>query len=345
MGESEPRIEVVEAVTADPKELSAFLDEACGPRNSRFLIEHGNWLHRGSGGRFVATYDGVIAGYREMYPALCLVAGRETPAIWAANLYVSPRFRGRGLQRLLDRKLLEGSKLRMSFPNQTGAKIYSRQGYALRDDLRLLTVPLFPKSDPPVLRRVGRAGATFVSPIASVYRAWASRYRPIGVEAVDSLDPSEGEEIFRRHAAPDMITTLRSAEFLRWRYLEAPYRAELAFFLGGPSHRRTQCAIVRYRSIDGRVEARILDMFGDLEDEAGLADLTRTIVRDAVLRGACDVRALVGAPKLRHVMRSAGFLVSRPCLFRWLADDKILQESLRTAKLHWTLGDSEIDLA
>ncbi len=349
MAESEPRIEVVEAVTADPQELSAFLDEAFGPRKSRFLIEHGNWWHRGSGGRFVATYDGVIAGYRGMIPALCLVAGRETPAIWAVDLYVSPRFRGRGLQRLLDRKVLEGSQLRMSFPNKTAAQIYSRQGYGLRDDLRLLTVPVFPKSHPGVLGRSGsrgraaRAGATVASPIAAVYRAWASRYRPIGVEAVDSLDPSEGEEIFRRHAAPDMITTLRSAEFLRWRYLEAPYRAELAFFLGGPSHRRTQCAIVRYRPTDDRIEARVLDMFGDLEDEAGLADLTRTIVRDAVLRGASDVRALVGTPKLRHIMRSAGFLTSRPYLFRWLADDKILQESLRTAKLHWTLGDSDND--
>jgi len=138
MAESEPRIEVVEAVTADPQELSAFLDEAFGPRKSRFLIEHGNWWHRGSGGRFVATYDGVIAGYRGMIPALCLVAGRETPAIWAVDLYVSPRFRGRGLQRLLDRKVLEGSQLRMSFPNKTAAQIYSRQGYGLRDDLRLL---------------------------------------------------------------------------------------------------------------------------------------------------------------------------------------------------------------
>lgn len=349
MGESEQHIQVVEAVKADPQELSAFLDQAFGPNKARFLVEHGNWWHRGSGGRFVATYDGVIAGYRGMIPNVCLVAGREMPAIWAVDLYVSPPFRGRGLQRLLDRRVLEGSQLRMSFPNETAAKIYARQGYGLRDDMRLLSVPIFPKSHPGVLRRLGgrgkalRAGATVLSPLAAGFRVWASRYRPRWTEVVDSLDPTEAEEIFRRHAARDLTTTLRSAEFLTWRYLEAPYSAELAFFLAGPGRMRSQCAIVRYFTTDGHLQARILDIFGDLEDDARLADLARTIVRDAVLRGASDVRVLVCAPKLAHIMRSAGFLVSSPYLFRWLADDQTIQEHLRTARLHWTLGDSDND--
>jgi hypothetical protein len=106
---------------------------------------------------------------------------------------------------------------------------------------------------------------------------------------------------------------------------------------------RSQCAIVRYFTTDGHLQARILDIFGDLEDDARLADLARTIVRDAVLRGASDVRVLVCAPKLAHIMRSAGFLVSSPYLFRWLADDQTIQEHLRTARLHWTLGDSDND--
>lgn len=347
MQESESGIQVLEAAQADRQELSAFLEEAFGPIKGRFLVEHGDWWHHGPGGRFVAIYDGVIAGYRGMIPGVCLCAGKELPAVWAVDLYVTPRFRGKGLQRLLDQRLLEGTSLRLSFPNEAAAKIYVRQGYGLRDDLRILGVPLRPRSWP-ITRsgsqgKVLRAGAAGLAPLATAFRAHAARYRPKYTEIVSSLDTGEAEELFRSHVPANIATTLRSADFLRWRYLEAPYREELTFFLTGSPDHRTHCAIVRYIRTDGSVRARILDMFGDFDAEAGLADLVRTMLRDATLRGATEMRALSGTPKLTHVMRSAGFVYSTPVLFRWLADEQSVHEHFFSTRFHWTLGDSDMD--
>jgi GNAT superfamily N-acetyltransferase len=349
MRESESDVQIVEPAQANPQELSAFLDEAFGPVKGRFLVEHGDWWHKGPGGRFVALCDGVIAGYRGMIPSLCFFAGRELPAVWAVDLYVTPRFRGKGLQRLLDQRLLEGTGVRLSFPNQTAAKIYVRQGYGLRDDLQMLSVPLYPRSWPGVLRRSGsqgrviRAGAAGLSPLAAAFRARAARYRPKQTEIASSLDTREAEELFRSSATSGTATTLRSEDFLRWRYLEAPYRQELAFFLTGSPGRRTHYAIVRYVRTDASVRARILDVCGDFDAEEGLADLMRTMLRDAALRGATDIGALAGPPKLARAMRSAGFLIRHPVLFRWLADEQSIHEHFSSTRFHWTLGDSDLD--
>jgi hypothetical protein len=98
--------------------------------------------------RFVALHGDVVAGYRAMVPTVCLFEGQELPAVWARDLYVLPPFRGMGLQRLLDQQVTAASNLRMSFPNELGAKIYAKQGYGLRDITRL-RVPLRPGSQRP----------------------------------------------------------------------------------------------------------------------------------------------------------------------------------------------------
>ena len=342
---SGPNILVMEAVQADAQELSAFLIESFGSTKGRFLIEHGDWYHRGPGSRFVALCDGVIAGYRGMIPTVCLFRGRELPAAWAVDLFVSPQFRGKGLQRLLDQRVSEATELLLSFPTPVGARIYGRQGSGLRDDLWRLRVPLHPKSLSGILESPGsrgkvlRAGAAGLSPLAAVFRVQVARYRPRYTEIVESLDVGEAEDLFRKYATSDVATTVRSVEFLTWRYLDAPYRKELVFFATGLPGERTHCAIVRYRLAEGSLRAVVLDMFGDFDSETGVADLARTIVQDAVLRGATEVDALVGSPKLARAMRSAGFLVSRPVVFRWLADAPGVHTAFSSTPLHWTMGD------
>jgi GNAT superfamily N-acetyltransferase len=342
-------IRVMEAAQADPSGLSAFLEQAFGPLKGRFLFEHGDWLHRGTGRRFVATCDGAIAGYRAMLPSACLLEGREIPAVWAHDLYVLPRFRGRGLQRLLDERLLEsarfeGASLLLSFPTEIGSKIYAEQGYGIRKDIRWFSASLHPRllgerapGTRGALRRAGSSG------LAAALRARSSRYRPKRTEVVASPDPNTLEDLFRRCVASDTATTLRSSEFLRWRYLEAPYRSELQFYLTGPQDRPTHYAIVRYVGPEDSVRVRILDVFGDFSDADGLIDLFRTVVRDATLRGALSVIFRACSPELARAARSAGLLFSGKSWFRWLADMPPIHERFYTINLHWVYGDGAHD--
>jgi GNAT superfamily N-acetyltransferase len=346
-GHAETRI--VGATEVDQRELAEFLDEAVRPPKRRFLMEHGDWWYRSSGGRLIAICDGVIAGYRAFRPAVMLVDGREVPAIWAMDLYVTPRFRGRGLQRMLDGRLIELAPLRMSFPNETGAKIYAKQGYGLRDDLRVLHLLPSPLALPAVQTARGgkkwalRAGALGAAPLAAAYRAYARRYRPTRTEVVTSPDERVMEDLFRRHAGRQAATTLRSADYLRWRYLEAPYRADLVFYQTGLRDRPTHYAVVRHVDSGGFTKDRILDVFGDLEDAEGLADLFRTIARDAVDRGCAHVLVMASSAGVASAARSAGFLTSTGLRFRWGADDPAIHRALELTKPYLTLGDGEID--
>ncbi len=336
---------VVDAAAVDPEALLAFLVQAFGPSMGRFRFDHADWLYAGAGMRFVALYGDVVAGYRAMAPGLCLFEGREIPAVWAQDLYVLPAFRGRGLQKLLDEKVVAASNLRMSFPNERGAKIYTRQGYGLRYITRV-RVPLRPLAAPRVKMAEGRRGlivktcAVGASPLAAALRTKASRYRSRRTEITDCPDPRSLEATFYRHVGGDVVTTVRNAEFLQWRYFDAPYRSELSFYLTGPTERPTHYAVVQFVPHGDSETARVLDTFGDLDDEDGLEDLLRTIVRDAILRGAVLVEALATLPVLAQVARRAGFLASDEYRFRWGADDLSIHERFPTARLHWTYGDT-----
>jgi GNAT superfamily N-acetyltransferase len=335
---------IVPTAEVDPSALFAFFEQAFGTKDARFLSDHGDWISRHTGMRFVALCDGVVAGYRAATPAALLFQGQEIRGVWARDLYVSPAFRGGGLQRLLDQRVMEAGSLRMSFPNELGAKIYLKQGYGLREDVTKVVAPLH-------LRRLSRvqtangprglvikAAALGLSPPVAAYRAWALRYRPKRTEVMDSPDPRELEAVFHRYAGRDLVTTIRSPDHLQWRYCEGPFPSESTFYLTGPPERPTHYAIVRYLPHGAFQKARILDIFGDFRDGDGLADLLRTIVRDAVVRGAAQVEALASWPPMTQATRRAGFRSRGQVRFRWLADDPSIHERFRTAQLHWTVG-------
>lgn len=333
----------------DPEALTGFLEEALGQPMARFLAEHAQWWHRGADGRFVVTCDGEVAGYRAMVPATWFVEGQEVSGAWLMHLYVAPRFRGRGLQKVLDRPLLSVPHLRLSFPNDLGAVIYAKQGHGIRRDLTISRLPLRPRLLPRLLEGRGarmamlKAGAHVLSPAAAVMCARVSRYRSALVEAVEFPAPEVLEDLFRRSITPDLVTTLRSAEFLRWRYLEAPYRAELTCYLRGRSGRPTHYAISRHMTHVNTTKVRVLDIFGDLSDAEALEDLLRTVVRDAARQGAAFVEMLTSLPEVRNAARRAGLVLEGRRMFRWSADDPDLRERLETARLYWTLADGEND--
>jgi len=342
-------MKIVGLADVDRRELSVFLTEAFGPVKGRFLLEHGDWWHRGPGGRLIATIDGEIAGYRGFTPTVVMVMGKEVKSIWAMDLYVTPRFRGRGLQRVLDDRLIEEAPLRMSFPNVTGAKIYVKQGYGLREDLAVSHLPLRPRSLPALeLERGWRkpallAGAVGISPLAAAYRAYVRRYRPKRTEVVADPDVLTLEKLFRRYAGDMAVTTVRDAEFLQWRYLDAPYRDDLVFYQTSLRGRLSHYAIVRHLVSGDATKDRVLDVVGDPEDMEGATDLFRTIARDSATRGSAHVLVLASSPSIAAAARSAGFVLNTGLRFRWSADDPAVHETIGLVKPYWTLADGEID--
>jgi GNAT superfamily N-acetyltransferase len=342
------RIRVSKASGADPGALSTLLREAYGPRKSRFIMEHGAWWYRGDN-VLVASCDDELIGYDGLIPLVFQMGGDEHRAMWGVDLYVSPRFRRRGVQKVLTDAVMSTADTHLVFPNELSAIIYRKQGGTIRDDLRLMLLPLHPRAVRSVRRTSGgkglllRSGALGLSPWASMYRARARRYRCSLTGVMSPPDPMVLEEVFRTTVCSDLVTTVRSAEFLRWRYLEAPYLGDLRFYVTRRPQKPTHYAIVRYLIQDTVTVARVLDIFGDLGDETGMADLLRTVVKEAVLRGATQVTAMACLPELSSLLRRAGFLFSSTVYFGWESSSPIIKEGLVDARLHWTLGDSDND--
>ena len=59
----------------------------------------------------VALCGEVVAGYRAAIPNVCLSKARRYTEVWAPGPLCSPRFSGRGLQRLLDQRVMEAASL------------------------------------------------------------------------------------------------------------------------------------------------------------------------------------------------------------------------------------------
>ena len=337
-------IEIIEARSADISQLSVLFDEAYGPGKRRFLLEHGDWVHRGPGNRWVALIDGVVAGYRGIIPATCVLGGEELPAVWAMNLYVLLQFRGRGLQRPLDQHVLDAAPVRMSFPGEIGAAIYTKQGYSLRQDLAEWRLPLSPLA---YWRERSGGGLSLTARRAllcgrvAARRVRAKNYRTRRTELVDSPDLGVLEDVFRRHVDPAQVTTLRDAAFLGWRYGAAPYAGELLFYVTSLRGRPTHYAVVRHPAFPSA--ARVLDLFGDFRDEEGLDDLLRTIVRDAIDRGRNHASILVSSPRLENAVRGVDFHRFNQYRFRWSATDPEVDARLSQGGLYWVLGDSDND--
>jgi len=352
-------IRIVDADEVDASRLAVFLDEAFSPQFRGFLSQHSDWWHRGPGHRWAALCDETVAGYRAFTPAVILFDGKELQAAWAFDLFVLPRFRGLGLQKLLDERLMQVSDLVMSFPSDVGAKVYSKQGSDLRTDTGIYQVELAPRpllevapNAPGLLRYVagrarrlgvrGTARQALVRARAVGLRTQSASFRPTRTTRIDTLDAQMLEDLFLQHVDRSVATTVRNVEFLRWRYLDAPYRSDLAFFITSSAGERSTCAVVRY--LPSARAARILDIFGDLGDEEALSDLVRTIVRDAVYREVDRVIVVGSSPALvRVLLRKAGFslLLVRP--FRWRARDPLVHERFSTIPLQWALADSCLD--
>ncbi len=337
---------VVNAGDVDGAALDAFLRRFLPAAHCDFLLRHGDWWHPERRQRMVTTVGDTIAGYSAVISSPCRLGDDTFPAHWWVDLVVDPAFRGRGLQTLMDRRVRQGAALLLGFPNPLAAGIHRKHGWGVSEKHRILLLPFEPPRLRPVTRASGargivlRTGARLVSPLGSLLRGRAARYRPVSAHRIDDPEAGALAEIFERHHPGAVTTTARDAEYLQWRYLDAPYRGQLAFFAAGdPSPRAV--AITRSRPTDRGLIVKLLDLFGDLDDPALVNDLLRLVTRQAARDRAVELTAFATLPHLFPVFRAAGFVLATTGRSCWHSADLGIMRRLDRRQSHWTLGDSD----
>ena len=342
--------QLISGVAHDHLPTNQFLDKAYRTEKSRFLIHHGRWWYRGDDHQFViATDEGRVVGHSAIVPTICMLDGQPQPSAWWVDLIVDPEFRGQGLQTILHEAVRSSGELRFAFPaRDLSGKMFKKHGWRMREDCLHLTLLLTLMALPRIRQaqslkgQLVRTAARAASPFFALLRWRLSRYHPHTAREVDAPDTSTLAQVFFRYPTP-RTTTWRDAEYLQWRFLDAPYLSQLRFYLAGPADAPTHVLITRRLDLNVSAPAVFLDLFGDLEDSLGLSDIVRLAVRDAARERVDQIVSLSSVPKLTTVLQTVGFRMPRALQFCWHSPNETLMARFGEKDNHWTYADSDTD--
>jgi hypothetical protein len=330
------------------KELLSFLRRFFPDTKFRFIRDHHQWLYRGLNNQWIVKTENEIAAYCAVISVSCSLNGKPIPALWWVDLIVDPKFRGQGVQTLIDLRIRATGRIKLGFPNARAAKIHQKHGWGVREDGDMLLLPLHPLKIKKVLLAKGwrkammKFGALAVLPVY-----WYLRNRILYAKIekayrVDNPDPYVLSDLFERYKDQYPVTIYRDQSFWEWRYLSAPYRGEIFFYFKGAPKKPSHCVVTRHLKTDGGTVARILDIFGDINELSGFQQTLTLAIQDAIKCGAVQVTTINFFPEFRPIWRWLGFLVRTPGRFCWHGNDQNFTD-ICDHQQHWVLGDSDND--
>ncbi len=340
---------VVTDAEIDSQDLDRFMRGYFSTEKCDYLRDYGAWHYRGRGNRLIVlNSEGAIVGHRGTMPVEVKLGNRTVSAIWLMDLYVAPEWRGRGIKRLTDEVVYEMAELAIGFPNAFVVPIHRKHGWGVRDDLRLMMLPLRPNEilGGRSVEGIKGWGVNMLSkaalPLVSLYKRRLAVYKSVSAWRMKETDAAVLTEIFQQGHS-DWISTNRGVDYIADRYLTSPFRSQYAFFVGGNGEAPSLAVILRTFDRGGIKIARILDVFGDFTNRQVLSDLMKTAVRYAMQEGAAQVTALASNPFLVKSLRKRGFLLSQPVFFHWYSQDQSLMQTMARRRCHWVYADSDND--
>jgi len=330
------------------KEMSAFLCQYFPPAKVRFLEAHGNWWHGGDNNRLVIMVDEQIAAYCAIIPTRIGIAGVVRQAIWWVDLFVAPMFRGLGLQSIFNQEVLKRTEIKICFANELAARIHQKHGWFLREDLNVLMLPLKPFHINKVKRSQGLKKLVYYG-LALGLNPWTARHRQRALRfqsmnAREDFNPNADilAGVFERAHTSNECTTYRNWDFFQKRYFNSPLRDQYHFYTHGDPNIPSHYAIMRLLDIQNEKVSRILDLYGDFQDQKSLSTLVNFVVSECVRLGANQVTILVSLPEIQKTLRAAGFILRSKSRFCWFTDHPEVDEALSSSS-YWTLADSDND--
>lgn len=342
-------VELLTAENVDPAKLAGFLQNEYPPSKSCFLIHHGAWWHRSDANRLVILVDELVAGYCAVIPVRVWAAGQERSALWWVDLIISLQFRGRGLQTLFDRRVREMGDLLLGFPNEVAAKIHRKHGWGVREDLKLLLLPLWPSQVKSVRAADGARGvilrnaALALTPLASLWRWRIAMMRPSApARIVERPSASLLASVYQNQQPLALNATFRDEAHFEWRYFASPHIDEYTFYTAGDPRSPSHYLVARHLGQGDLRYTRILDVFGDFTDLPALHSLFLLALKDASVHHSCQVTILTSIPELPPILRRLGFFISVPVSFCWQSQLPELMAAF-AGKNYWILADSDND--
>jgi hypothetical protein len=273
-----------------------------------------------------------------------MLNGQRQESVWMMDLSVLPEYRGRGYQRALEDHIRGLRPTTLAFTNELSTKIFDKHGWGVGERGNYYILPLRPmqikqKFFTPTLKGQLVKLKTVITSLPTMgrLRQWES-YQPRYTQEIADIAAEKLAEVFFNHHDLRQVTTSRDAEYIQWRFLEAPYRQQCRFYSA-----ETLVLVVREAHFESGQETRLLDIWGNLSDHKRLEDILRTVVRDAVLSGSMRVMGISSVPSLTETLQELNFRAEIPRLFCWVAHSAEEQAAIGRGVCHWSLADSDND--
>ena len=334
-------------------DLHAFFTEAFNKEKADFLVQYSDWWHRNSKARFVAidTDKQIPVGYSALISSQVAINGKREDIYWLVDVMVLNTYRGQGIQRLVDEEIQKEQRIRIGFPNELASKIHRKHGWGVRVDGYRWQYTLSLRANsklrfyPGLIGKALRAVAKLTTPLYQRYRVnQVGQRQSSNVQLLEEPNAEDLGHIFlNHHPQPHQITTYRDADFIQWRYLDAPYRSDLRFYTASQHDKPVLAMITRELTVKGLRTLRILDLFGNLDYTEGLQNLIHQAQLDAIEHQIEELIIVVTAFELTSALEHAGFTQRDIVTFCWLSDNPEDMQRIEVCSPYWTFTDSDLD--
>jgi GNAT superfamily N-acetyltransferase len=306
------------------------------------------WLYRPSFDArcraLVVERDHRVVAHAGIIPFWLSLRNRKVSAGWYVDFAVLPELQRAGLGRRLTLEWMRLTDVHVTFCNERSMGLFRKLGWEESFDTRLHHFFLTPLSHPSVLRRLhGRVPAAVTAAPNAAARALLSRWYGLQARHAGKLDLVPVSETLLEHfqSSPrSAVAPIRDREYLRWRFLESPYRSEYRVALSDGLPR----AIVRERTDKPR--SRHVEIMLVKDDISFLA-LKRLIAALSVWASRRDcayLRYYESDPlRSRQLQRALLSYVHRP-RFAFFAESAELMGELKQGPLRWQLADSDFEV-
>lgn len=306
------------------------------------------WLYRPDFGAdcraLVVERDHRVVAHAGIIPFWLSLRGRKVSAGWYVDFAVLPELQRAGFGRALTLEWMRLTDVHVTFCNERSMGLFRKLGWEESFETRLHHFFLEPLSHPGVLRRLdGRVPAAVTAALNAAARTTLRHWYRLQSRRAGKLDFAPVTETLLEHFESNPrsdVAPIRDQEYLRWRFLQSPYRSEyrVAFSEGVP------LAIVRERKDKPR--SRHVEILL-VKDDISFPALKRLIAALGVWasrRNHAYLRYYEPDPLRSRQLQQALFSYVHHPRFAFFAKSAELMRELKRAPLRWQLADSDFEV-
>lgn len=334
----------------DRVEVDALFRRVFGDAQADASAQRWNWQyarnpHSRAPQIWIARDGGAIVGQYATMPVRLSVAGHEVEGSWGMDVMVAPERQRQGLGEILfqtwDRNTAASLGMGLSGSSH---RLFRKLKWPDVGPVPCLVKPLSPRafSRPDWSPAANGVVALLAAPIVSTLHSRG----PIHPD-VRRFEHFDGRftDLWQRVASKFDFAVRRDAEYLEWKYVEAPHRRYSLIALERGPRVEGYAAFRHTDEARGRVTV-LIDFLSDPDDREALPALLRFIERDAREAGSEKIRAFVMNAAFRKIMQVRGY-------FRVASTVQLVAKVnavpvgrsfyAHTGKWHVTFGDSDQD--